>query len=169
MSATKFRLMATENNPANRNCQQQILSHDDNLTSDNSDRLDLPVRRTTIKEVLARRMREAGVSGAADLARRAKAKGRPISETAIKAVLQGATKDPQLSTLDALAAGMDASLLRFVAEIVGIDPDDPALKADEFRLAWELYKDLTPSQQPRAAPHIQGLLVQLRHIKNQPK
>lgn len=168
-SATKFRLMATELNTRTVSCQHKTSSVLDNISSDNSDRLIPPVRRTSIKEVLTRRMREAGVAGAAEIARRAKAKGRLISETAIKSVLQGATKDPQLSTLDAIAAGLDVSPLRFVADILGIDPDDPALKSDEFRLAWELYTDLAPYQKPKAAPHIAGLLVQLRHIKNLPK
>lgn len=127
------------------------------------------MRRMAIKEVLARRMREAGVPSAPELSRRAKAKGKNISDTAIKTILQGGTTDPQLSTLEAISAGLEVSPLRFMADVLGIDADDPALKSDEFRLAWEIYKDLTPSQQPKAAPHVQGLIIQLKYIKNQPK
>lgn len=126
------------------------------------------MRRVPVKDVVARRMKDAGVPSAAELARRAAAKNRQISETAIKAILrQGGTEDPQVSTVDAIAAGLDMSPVRLFAEILGINPDDPALKADDFRVLWETFRDLSPAQQQRAIPHVTGLLVVFRHIKGQ--
>lgn len=168
MSA-KFSRMATALSLSPENKSSYILSYDDEMSSDNSGRLLTPMPRVPIRDVLLRRMREAGGINVPELARRAAARRRPISETAIKSILQGKTGDPQVSTLEAVAVGLDLSPLRFIAEVLGINPDDPALKAEDFRLAHELYKDLTPTQQQKASHHIAGLLVNLKYIKNLPK
>lgn len=165
MSA-KFSRMATALSPNTENKSSYILSHNDEIVSANSDKLRPPMRKPPIKEILNRRMKEAGVPSAAELSRRAKAKNRPISETGVKAILQGGTKDPQVFTVDAVAAGLDISPLRLFAEILGIDPDDPSLKADDWRVLWETYRDLTPSQQQKANPHVGGLLTIMRNIRN---
>jgi hypothetical protein len=114
-------------------------------------------------------MKEAGIPSAAELARRATARNRPISETGIKSILQGNTTDPQVSTVAAICAALDISPLRFVAEIWGIDPDDPGLKADDFRVLWEAYKDLPPAQQPKALSRVADLLLIMKSLKTQPR
>lgn len=167
MSA-KFSRMATALSLNTENKSSYILSQADEIQPSISDRLFPPMKKVPIKEVLLRRMDEAGVN-TPGLAARSKAKRVPVSETAIKSIRQGHTRDPQLSTVEGITAGLEISTLRFIAEVLGIDPDDPVLKGEDFRLAWEVYKDMSPSQQQQAKPFVSGLVVQLKHIKNQPK
>ena len=138
------------------------------MLSDDSGRLSEPMRKVPINEILSRRMKEAGVPTAAELSRRTAAKRKPLSETAIKAILKrdGGTKDPGIFTVDSLAEGLEISTLRLSAEILAIDPDDPALRNEDLRMVGEIIKDLTPAQLAAAKPHIAGLLVLLKNIKN---
>src|SRR5678815_5451319 len=94
--ATGFRLMATENNRKHAAVSTQILSNDDNFQSQDSGRLGRMVRRkVSVRDVLARKMREAGGITPPEISRRAAEKGYLVSPTAIKEMLrEGGTENP---------------------------------------------------------------------------
>lgn len=166
--ASKFRLMETENNCRTESCQEQNLSNEGQIQSRDSARLPPPMpRRLTAKDVLARKMREAGGITPPEISRRAAAKGYSVSPTAIKEILKGNTTNPGLVTLEAVAAGMDLSPIEFIAEMLGDRTEDVNFKASRFAVAAELFKLLTPTQQLKADPHIEGLLFQLQRIRSQ--
>lgn len=165
---SKFRRMTTENSSEQEICQQQILSTGKQIPSRYSARLSPPMpRRPSIRDVLARKMRDKGGITTAELCRRARAKGYSVSTTAINEMLRGKTTNPGIVTLDAAAAGLDLSTVEFVAEILGDKTEDANFKMGRFGAAAELFKSLTPTQQLKAEPFIDGLLLQMQHIKNQ--
>lgn len=166
--ASKFRLMETENNGKAESCQEQNLSNEGQIPSQDSARLSPSMpRRLTVKDVLARKMREAGGITPPEISRRATAKGYSVSATAIKTILQGSTSNPGLITLEAIAAGLDLSPTEFIAEMLGDRTEEANFKASRFAVAAELFKLLTPTQQQKADPHIEGLLFQLQRIRSQ--
>ncbi|MEK6280278.1 MAG: hypothetical protein AABN95_07960 [Acidobacteriota bacterium] len=121
-----------------------------------------------MKDVLNRRMKQTGRNPPA-IERRAAEKGARVTESAIKQVLTGNTVAPSVFTCEAMALGMDIPPLEFIAEILGIRSDDSTLAASKFANPVEIYKELTPSQKQKADVFIDGLVLQLQHIKNQPK
>ncbi len=123
-------------------------------------------KRQPVKEILNQRMKQVGRNTPA-VARRAAEKGFKLSESSLKMMLTGATQNPGLFTVESVAQGMDLSTLQFVAELLGVRSDDPALQAGRFGTVAELYKELTPSQRQKADPFVDGLQLQLQHIKNQ--
>jgi len=167
--ATGFRLMATENSRSNRICQQKTLSDGDNFQSQDSVRLGRMVRRkVSVRDVLARKMREAGGITPPEISRRAAEKGYLVSPTAIKEMLrEGGTENPGLFTLEAVALGLNVSPMQLAAELLGDRTDDPNFKSGKFAVAAEMFKGMTAAQKQRAEPLIDGLTWQLQHIKNQ--
>ncbi len=168
MSATKFRLMETENKSSRDFCQQEILSNVGDIQSRERGSLDQPMRRKLpVKDVLARKMREAGGITPPELSRRAAEKGYQVSPTAIKEILRGATQNPGYLTLEAIALGLNLSPVHFIADMLGSGTDDPNFKAGKLAVAHELYKGMTNGQRVKAEPLMDGLIWQLQHIKNQ--
>lgn len=104
-----------------------------------------------------------------EICRRAEAKGYSISVTGVKFILSGTTKNPQIFTLEAIAIGMDIPPVAFIAEILGDRSEDPGFKGSQFGLLFEVFKEIPQSQRYKADPHVDGLLLQLRHIKAQSK
>lgn len=166
---TKFRLMATEINSATPLCQHQTLSNDDNFQSQGSAKLAPMVRRkVSVRDILARKMREAGGITPPEISRRAAEKGYVVSPTAIKEMLrEGGTENPGLFTLEAIAVGLNLSPVQFVAELLGDRTEDSNFKAGKFAVNADLYKGMTPTQKQKADPLIDGLTWQLQHIKTQ--
>lgn len=123
-------------------------------------------REEAVKEVLTRKMREVQGLNAPELSRRSQGK-HPVSPTAIKEILRGNTKNPGLWTVVDLATALNLSPLQFIAEVIGDKSDDPNLKAGQFASLADLYKGMTSAQRQKADVFIGGLLLQLRHIKNQ--
>lgn len=161
----KFRLMAAENNSTTPSCQQQNQPIKGQIQPHDSDMLSETMRRNdSVKEVLARKMREAGEITPPEVSRQSKAK---VSPTAIKEILRGRTKNPGLYTLVDIGEALNLSPLQFIAEILGDRTDDPNFKAGQFSALADLYKGMTPAQRQKADVFIGGLLLQLRHIKNQ--
>lgn len=147
----------------------KILLYDDNTLSPPSDTLLRAMRRRPhVKEVLAKRIKESGLS-VPDICRRAETKGYPVSVSAIKFILNGATKNPSIFTLEAIAIGMDIPPLSFIAEVLGIRGDDPNLLAGKFAVLLDVYKEIPASQRSKADAFIDGLMLQLKHIKAQSK
>lgn len=166
---TKFRLMATEISAETPPCQQQKLSTVDKMQSPSSDKIPPMVRRkVSVKDILARKMRAAGGITPPGISRRAAEKGYAVSPTAIKEMLrEGGTENPGLFTLEAIAVGLNLSPVQFVAEMLGDRTEDSNFKAGKFAVNADLYKGMTPTQQQRADPLIDGLTWQLQHIKTQ--
>lgn len=123
-------------------------------------------RRASAKEVIAKKIRESGLS-VPEICRRAGAKGHSISVTAVKMILNGSTKNPGVYTIEAIGAGLDLAPLTLMAEILGSSSDDPNLKVGQLGVIAEVYKELTHSQRTKADPFVDGLLLQLKHIKGQ--
>lgn len=141
----------------------------DGKASEFSDRLRAPMRRRQpIKEILRRRMKELGLK-VPDIVRQAAERGNPIPKTTLNGVLNGETLDPRLSTIEAIADGMHIPPEELAADFLGSRTDDPAFKGSQFAILNEIYRSLSPSQRIRADAHIDGLLVQLQHIKAQAK
>lgn len=137
------------------------------IQSDGSDMLAASMRRRSpIKEILARKMREADVSPY-DIVRNAAGKGVKIGRTSITEILNGNTQNPGIFTLEPIALGLHLSPEQFMAEILGSRADDPNFKGSQFAMLYEIYKGMTPTQRAKAEPHVDGLLLQLSHIKNQ--
>lgn len=147
----------------------KILLYNDNTLSPCSDNLPHAMRRRPhVKEVLVRKIKESGIL-VPDICRRAEAKGYSVSVSAIKFILNGSTKNPQIYTLEAIAVGLDVSPLSFIAEVLGIRADDPNLLAGQFAVLQDVYKEIPLSQRPKADAFIDGLMLQLKHIKAQSK
>lgn len=117
-----------------------------------------------ISDVLARKMREAGGITPPELSRQSK---NEVSPTAIKEILRGNTQNPGIFTLVEIAKALHISPLQFLAEIVGDRTDDPKYKAGQFPALDDIYRGMTPAQRQKADVHLDGLLLQFRHIKNQ--
>lgn len=148
--------------------RQQNLSINDGYQSEEFDSLCATMRRRPLlKDVLARKMRENGIESAAELSRRAAERGKSISPTAIKEILRGNTTAPSIDTLEAAAIGMNMNPLQLIAEILGDKTEDPNFKTGQFAVLADLVRSMTPSQRAKAEPHIDGLTLQLTHIKNQ--
>lgn len=123
-------------------------------------------RRPPVKEVISRRMKQIGRDSPVAVARRAAERGAHLHQSTLKQILGGSTKSPTLSTCEAIALGLDLPPLQFIAELLGDRTDDPAVKASKFTNIADIYRDLTPSQKLKADAFIDGLLVQLHHIRN---
>jgi len=121
-------------------------------------------RRPPVKEVLARKIKE-NDTNAEEIARRATEKGYKVAASTIKQILSGSTGNPQVFTLEAIAKGMGISALDLVSEILGDKTDDPGFKASLFATLFEVYKEIPAAQRTKADPHVDGLLLQLKHIK----
>ena len=125
-------------------------------------------RRPSVSEVLARKIKEVGTD-TEEIARRAKAKGYHISASTVRHILSGDTKNPQIFSLEAICEGMGISTLAFLKEIIGDKTDEANFKGSVFAALFDAYKEIPPAHRSKAEPHIDGLLLQLRHIKSQSK
>ena len=151
------------------NLSTQILFNDDRILSDYSATLYGAMRRrASAKEVIVKRIKESGLK-VPEICRRAKARNHPISVTAVKWILNGSTKNPGVYTIEAIAIGLDITPLVLMAEILGDRSEDPNLRVGNFAVLVDIYKELTGSQKTKADAFVDGLLLQLKHIKSQTK
>lgn len=123
-------------------------------------------RRLPPGEILSRNLKEAGVT-VPEAVRRAIAKGYKISNNTLNYILRNETENPGLFTIEAIAVAINKAPEQLAAEFFGIRSDDPNFKGSQFAMLNEFYKGLTPQQKQKAGPFIDGLLLQLQHIKNQ--
>lgn len=166
LSLAKFRRMETENSSEHNPVSTQISSIKGQIQPNDSDMLSALMRRAdALREVLTRKLKEAGGITPAELSRQTKG---DVSPTAIKEILRGNTKNPGMFTVvDIAEKGLGLSALAFIAEVLGDKTDDPNFKAGQFATLAELYKGMTSAQRQKADVFIGGLLLQFRHIKNQ--
>jgi transcriptional regulator with XRE-family HTH domain len=122
-------------------------------------------RRLPPGEILSRNLKEAGVT-VPEAVRRALAKGYKISNNTLNYILRDETENPGLFTIEAIAVAINKAPEQLAAEFFGIRSDDPNFKGSQFAMLHEFYKGLTPQQKQKAGPFIDGLLLQLQHIKN---
>jgi hypothetical protein len=147
-----------------------ILNKIGNLSHGEFDRVSTPMNRRPLpKDVLTRNLKEAGGISVPELVRRAAAKGQSIAINTINAIINGATTDPRLFTIEAIAAGLDKAPEQLAAEFLGIRAEDSNFKGSQFAILHDIYKGLTPEQKRKAEIHIEGLLTNLQHVKAQAK
>lgn len=127
-------------------------------------------RRQQPRDVLSRRMKQAGLTPPA-IARRAAEKGTQVgvSDSTVKAILRGEATNAGFFTWEAIFQGMDIPPLQGFAELIGEDSADPQLSSGQFGVLQDLYKELPPAKRAKADVFIEGLLFQLQRIKDQPK
>lgn len=147
--------------------QEFISSKSVGIPSNDSDSLCASMRRRQpIKDILSRRMKEAGVSPP-DMVRRALERGGEIGKTSINDMLNGTTRNPGIFTVGAAALGMNLPPSLLAAEILGDLTDDPNFKGSQLAIAYEIYRSMTPTQRKMADPHIEALLFLFQRIKDQ--
>lgn len=142
----------------------------DNILLIVSDRLRPMRRRQQPRDVLGKRMKQAGASPPS-IMRRAAEKGTQVtvSDSTVKAILRGEAPNAGFFTWEAIFQGMDVPPLQGFAELIGEDSADPQLASGQFGVLQEIYRELPPAKRAKADVFIEGLLFQLQRIKDQPK
>jgi transcriptional regulator with XRE-family HTH domain len=112
-------------------------------------------------------MKEAGGITVPEIVRRAAAKGYDISPNTINYILRGATKNPGIFTIEAIAVALEKAPEQLTAEFLGFRSDDPSFKSSQFAMLDSVYKSMAPSQKPKADPHVEALMLVFQHIKSQ--
>lgn len=110
--------------------------------------LRVPMRqRRTLAEYVDQVMIENGEKPK-DVEARSKRLGDPISDATIGNILLEKVKNPGVLTLRALARGLGRPVEEVIAAaLVDLPAENPAYKESDFANLWEIYKELSISEQ----------------------